>query len=336
MSPPLREGEDGPKLGAVLSPFSGGEVPSECEAERGSLRSPQEPPLPTSSYTKGLAITAVGGIALTVDIPLIRLAAGDVWSIMLSRSVMTLIGGLVIWTVLRAATGRSSSFVPGRSGLLIVLIYGIAGLCFIGAVFNTSTADLVFILAFNTVFSSVLSWLMLNQRPQNATLIAMAAMLVGVLVIVAGGLGTGNMLGNLLALANAFLLALALTLTHGSDRDMGLTSITSTLFPLVLGAWMTGGTVQQLDAPWWIVLNGLIVMPIAYYCLAAGPRWISGPEVAMFYLLETVLAPVWVWMIFDETPANTTLIGGGILLAALVAHTLWQLTSERAGPAPAH
>ena len=49
----------------------------------------------------------------------------------------------------------------------------------------------------------------------------------------------------------------------------------------------------------------------------------------MFYLLETVLAPVWVWLIFSEAPSRNSLIGGTILIVALVAHSLWQLAEGR-------
>ena len=73
-------------------------------------------------------------------------------------------------------------------------------------------------------------------------------------------------------------------------------------------------------------------MPLSFFCLAAGPRYISGPEVAMFYLLETVLAPVWMWMIFYETPTRNSLIGGVILIVALVA--AFRLAIDRRPPAP--
>ena len=71
------------------------------------------------------------------------------------------------------------------------------------------------------------------------------------------------------------------------------------------------------------------IMPISFFCLANGPKYISGPEVAMFYLLETVLAPVWVWMIFAEVPTRNSLIGGMILIVTLVAHSTWQLIEGR-------
>jgi hypothetical protein len=89
-----------------------------------------------------------------------------------------------------------------------------------------------------------------------------------------------------------------------------------------------------LPEPGWLALNGLIVIPVAFWCLATGPKYISGPEVAMFYLLETILAPVWMWLIFSEAPTRLGLIGGAIIVTALVAHSLWQLSAHRRAAQP--
>ena len=106
-------------------------------------------------------------------------------------------------------------------------------------------------------------------------------------------------------------------------------ALVAVILPCAVAAWIVAQQGYRVDAPWWIIFNGAIVMPISFYCLATGPRYISGPEVAMFYLLETVLAPIWVWLIFAEVPTTQSLIGGLILIVALVAHSLWQLHQGR-------
>ena len=98
---------------------------------------------------------------------------------------------------------------------------------------------------------------------------------------------------------------------------------------VILAAAMVRQTGYHVAAPWWIVFNGSVIMPLSFFCLASGPRYLSAPEVAMFYLLETVLAPVWVWMIFSEVPSRQSMIGGTILIVSLVAHSLWQLHQGR-------
>jgi drug/metabolite transporter (DMT)-like permease len=281
------------------------------------------------THTKGLLLTALGGLTLTVDIPLIRLAHGEAWTILLLRTGCTLAAALIMWTIWRSFSKNAPQLIPGWSGLIVAAIYGVGAIAFITGVYNTSTANLVFILAFTTMFAALLSWMFLKERPRPLTFAALAMMIVGVAIIVGDSVGTGHLFGDLMALCSAFLIACAITISRASGKDMGFTSLIGVVLPFGLAAFMVSKTGFQVEAPWWIILNGALIMPIAFFCLATGPKYISGPEVAMFYLLETVLAPVWVWMIFAETPTRNSLIGGGILIVTLVAHSLWQLHEGR-------
>lgn len=284
---------------------------------------------PLSDHSKGLLLTAIGGMMLTVDIPLIKLANGNVWSVLMLRTGATVLAALAIWSVWRALSPRAPALVPGKAGLAVALFYATTSICFIIGVYNTSTANLVFILAFSTMFAALLSWIFLRERPRPATLIAMAAMVIGVLIIVGDGISAGNLFGDVMALCAALSLASAITISRASGRDMGFTALVAVIIPCAVAMVMVARTGFHVDVPGWIIFNGAVVMPVSFYCLATGPRYISAPEVAMFYLLETVLAPVWVWLIFAEVPSNKSLLGGAILIAALVSHSLWQLYQGR-------
>ena len=150
-----------------------------------------------------------------------------------------------------------------------------------------------------------LSWIFLKERPRPATFVAMP---------VDGRwrsdhrrrrLGSGNIFGDLMALCSAFFDRLG---HHDFPRQrQGHGLHLACRRHLAVGRRRVHGLGRQafnVEAPWWIIFNGAVIMPISFFCLATGPRYISGPEVAMFYLLETVLAPVWVWMIFAETPST--------------------------------
>lgn len=282
-----------------------------------------------SNHSKGLLLTGIGGLALTVDIPLIKLAAGSSWSILMMRSGTTFLAAIVIWLVWRSFSRNAPQLIPGRAGLIVAGLYGISSVAFITAVYNTTTANLVFILAFNTVFSALLSWIFLRERPRPPTVLAMFVMVGGVLIIVGGSIGTGNLFGDLMAVCSAFCIASAITISRANGKDMGFTALVGVLLPFLIAAFMVSKTGLQVEAPWWIIFNGAVVMPISFFCLANGPKYISGPEVAMFYLLETVLAPIWVWMIFAEVPTTNSLIGGAILIVTLIAHSIWQLSESR-------
>jgi drug/metabolite transporter (DMT)-like permease len=285
-----------------------------------------------SSHAKGLLLTATGGLVLTVDIPLIRLADGDPWPILMVRSAVTLVATFVMWTTWRLIRGAAPAPIPGRAGLVVAGFYALSSVAFILAVYNTTTANLVFILAFNTMFAALLSWMFLKERPRPATLAAMVLMISGVAIIVGDGFASGNLLGDLLALAAAFFIACAITVTRASGRDMGFTALVAVVLPFLVAVVMVGQTGYRIDAPWWIIFNGAVIMPLAFYCLATGPKYLTGPEVAMFYLLETVLAPVWVWLIFSEVPSRASMVGGTILVVTLVAHSTWQLHQGRKRP----
>jgi drug/metabolite transporter (DMT)-like permease len=274
-------------------------------------------------------MSTVGGLALTVDIPLIRLANGEAWSILAVRSFTTFAAAILIWLVWRAFTDKVPSLMPGKAGLAVASLYGFGSITFITAVFSTSTANLVFILAFNTMFSSLLARIFLGERLRPATLLAMAAMIGGVAIIVWDSIGTGTLFGDFMALCSAFFIASAITITRASGRDMGFTPLVGVIFPALLALAFVAQQGYRIDAPGWILFNGAVMMPLAFFLLGAAPRYIPGGEVAMFYLLETVLAPVWVWLIFEERPTTNSLIGGTILVVALVAHSMWQLYDGR-------
>lgn len=279
---------------------------------------------------KGLALAALGGIALTFDIPLIRLSEGDVWSTQFVRGLLIAPIGVAAWLLMRTFGGLREPLMPGKLSWLVALLYGVSSSLFFYAVFTTPTANLVFILAFNPMIAALLGWIFFRELPKPQTFAAMAFMILGVFIIVRDGLSAGHWTGDLAAFVSAAMIAGAIVLSRHSGRNMGYSVLLAQLFPVLVSAWAIwnqGGVhIPQLG---WMLLNGGVMLPLAFFCLAAAPRYIGGAEVAMFYLLETILAPVWVWMIFAERPTDAALTGGAIILAALAAHTVWEMRRER-------
>ncbi len=281
-------------------------------------------------HRRGLAITGLGGLALSFDIPLIRSAGGEVWSLLAVRSLSTFVIGLIAWFVINRVFRRKISLMPGKVGLVVGLFYGINSCTFLLAVFNTSTANVVFILAFTSMFAALLSWIFLKERPSNATLVTMGAMVFGVGLIVQDGLESGHLFGDAMAASSAFLLASAIAISRASGRDMALVPLVTAIFPAAVALLLLPPGGFAIAAPQYILFNGLVMIPLAFFCLATGPRFLSAPEVGMFYLLETILAPIWVWLVFAESPTAQTLAGGAVLILALIVHSLWQMRSRAA------
>lgn len=284
-----------------------------------------------SQHRKGLLLTTIGGLALSADIPLIRLADGNVWSILGVRGLATVIATVAIMVFLRLFSRTRPVLMPGWHGVVAICLYGLSTLTFLAAIYHTTAANVVFILAFNPMFAALLSWIFLSERPSPSTLVTMAVMIIGVGLIVQGGVASGHFFGDAIALLSALVLASAITVSRASRRDMGFVSMLSAIIPAAIGLYQVRSTGFHIEDPVWILVDGAIMMPIAFWCLATGPRYLSAPEVGMFYLLETILAPIWVWLIFTEAPGRMTLTGGLILILALSAHSLWR-ARQSVGP----
>lgn len=283
-------------------------------------------------HAKGVIITFLGGLALSFDIPILRLAEGGVWALLFVRSILTVVVAILVWGVVKARRGAGPALFHDWRGGLVAVLYGLSTIFFLLSVFNTSTANVAFILAFNPMFGALLSWIFLRERPDAATWVAMAAMTCGVLIIVGEGLESGHLFGDLMAGLSALAIAGALTVSRASRLDFGFTPLAAAIIPALVGAAVSMKVGFTIEHPGWIIFNGLVLTPFAFWALATGPRYLSAAETGMFYLLETVLAPVWVWLIFLETPTTATLLGGALILASLTTHSLFSIVRQRRAP----
>lgn len=276
-------------------------------------------------HQRGLLITFIGGLALSFDVPLVRLSGGTAWQVIALRSVMTVTAALIIWFLIGLITGKRPVLIPGRFALLAGVFYGVSSIFFLGSVFHTSTANVVFIIAFNPMFAALASWIFLKERPLPATLVTMLVMIVGVGIIVQGGLEGGHLFGDMLAVMAALLLAGAITIGRATRQEMGFVPLIGAILPAVIAGFFALPEGFSLPDPIWLALDGCLMIPLAFFCLATGPRYLKAAEVGMFYLLETILAPVWVWFIFNEVPSRQSFLGGFILVLALLGYSLWQM-----------
>ncbi|MFZ1815767.1 MAG: DMT family transporter [Rhizobiaceae bacterium] len=289
-----------------------------------------------ANQAKGVMLGLFGGLVISFDVPMIRLAESDVWFSMSLRGFC--IGAVFLALYLVGVRNDDMPRHPlkDRDWLTVGLFYGLTNIFFSTAVFSTSTANLVFILAFNPMISALLAWRLIGERPYKATWAAIAATMIGVAIIVSGGLGNGTYFGDGASILCSATLAYALVRTRQSGKDL---SLAPGLGGLIAGLFALPFALADLKMPGqigWLWANGLILVPVSGFCLALAPRYIPAPQTAIFFLLETVLAPVWVWYVFSEEPSRQTIIGGSIVLGAVLAHAAWGIArSRRAVPAAA-
>ncbi len=277
-----------------------------------------------SVHQRGLLLTGFGGVLFTFDIPLLRLADGDQWTMIFARGVFLALAITAWWFFYFRMRGEKVPFINGKAGVIVACTNTLANIMFIAAVTKTTAANLVFILALNPIFCAVLAWMFLHERIHFWTWVAVALSFVGVTIIVWDGLTTGTFVGDALALAVALCTATALTVIRKTGKNVVTSLAVGSIASAVVASFWAAPLAMSAAGWGWVGLNGLLVIPLASALIALGPRYLPAPEVAMFFLLDTVLTPVWIWMIFGELPTTQSLIGGALVIATLSVHSFWR------------
>ncbi len=283
----------------------------------------------------GIFLALFGGFLMSIDIPVIRLAESNPWVVMFMRGVglSSVLGFILLFG--RNWTDTPKNPFNNRYWVEVGILYGVSSILFTISVFYTSTANLVFILAFNPMIAALFAWWLIGEKPDAITWTAIMATIVGVGIIVGDGLKGGTWFGDMTSLGCAIILAYSLTRTRQSGQDMSLSGCLGGLVSAAFALPILLLHFEMPQVPMWLIFNVFVLVPAAGFTLSLAPRFIPAPQVAMFFLLETILAPVWVWLIFAETSSDNTLIGGAIVLTALAVHSYLQLRKSVGSAVPA-
>jgi drug/metabolite transporter (DMT)-like permease len=206
-------------------------------------------------------------------------------------------------------------------GLVVAGLTAGGVLSWCAAMEHTSAANALLILAIAPFLAALLSWVILRERIDGATMVAIALVFAGVLIIASGSVTQGRLLGDAFALMNATTIAAYyVTLRTAGRRNM---------LPFLAAGSVLGGLLALPFADFapvsgtealFIFLSGAVILPGAAGLLMLGPRYLPAPEVSMITLLEVILGPLLVWAVIGENPGRATLVGGGVIIAVLALH----------------
>lgn len=281
----------------------------------------------------GIMIAALGGLLFTLDLPLLRLAGAEKWAMVFARGMMLFVSITVVWLLAKRFSGSKAPFIAGGAGVAVIFTNALANITYIGAIVETDAANVVFILALIPILTALLSRIFIREPVHAYTWLASLMAFVGVAVIAWDGLHSGKLFGDALAFVCACCTAAAFTIVRRSGQNIATSLAVGSLLSALVAFAMFPVDFSSLVAPgalgapaiYWLALNGLVAIPIASSLLANGPRYMPSVDVSMFFLLETVLTPVWIWMLFDEKPSLHVTSGGLIIIATLLVHSIWRV-----------
>jgi drug/metabolite transporter (DMT)-like permease len=277
--------------------------------------------------TTGLPLAVLGVLFFTPDAALLRLAHLDGWSLLLWRGSLTALA-LAIWIVVttpRQDLARRFKF--DRLGWVAVAALTVTNLAFVHAILIAPAADALVLLACSPLIAALIGWIGFGEAVPLRTWMAIAAVLAGILITLSGAAVTGGLVGGLIALvaATGFALELnAIRFSRTSD-PLAIVVVSGAIGAVIaLTVTLASGTLHPLSATQITIvgLHGLFLHPASFGLIAAATRYLPGAEIALISLAETLLGPLWVWLVFSEVPTASTVLGGSIVLGTLLLHTL--------------
>ena len=286
-----------------------------------------------SRYRGGLLFVFLAFVAFSTGGVILRyIASDDGFAILFWRSVPWLVAMLLF------VSWRNGWRLVGpmrRAGPSAVLVgLGVTGAAcgYIFGVQHTTVANVVFTFSATPFLTALLGRWLLGERVSARTWIAIAAALAGVSLMVGDGLGTGSWFGNLLALGASLSFSLTLiVLRRAGQSDMLPGAVWGAVISLLVGGLLARDLALSPADIAWCAAFGVTNMTVGLVLLTLGARHIPAAETALLGLTESVLAPIWVWLVFAEQPGPLTLAGGLVVLGAVA----WRALGPPDAPAPA-
>ncbi len=252
-----------------------------------------------------------------------RLIEVDAWTLLFWRGLFA--GSFLAIMVAVQERGR---FVQafrdiGVTGLLVAVFSAVATVCFLNALRITSVADVMVVDAAIPFITAGVAWLLSGERERARTLLASLAAVGGVAIMATTALEEGRILGDLLALAMAVLMSTVMVLIRGK-RGVNMVPavcLSAFLCAAIVAPVAHPASVNLADVGL-LALFGMGQFGMGLLLLALGTPLVSATRGALIGVLQAPLGTLWVWLAFTERPAHATLVGGVIVLAAVVSDML--------------
>ncbi len=267
---------------------------------------------------RGLLLVTSGIFVLSFDGLLVRLAQADSWNIVFWRGLLMFLAlGVFSLSARSRASIMKRPLISAGSALLLAF----TSIFFVLAVLHTTIANVVVVLSTAPLFAALFTRFFLREHVGLHTWLAIDVAALGIMVVFAGGFNPTDMAGNGYALLSSAAVGANLTLLrrHPSIDRMPLIALGGLAAALIA---LPNAQPFGLGATsyWALAIMGLVQMPLATLMINNATRYLPSAEVALFYLLESVLGTLWAWYFLQETPASATLYGGALVIATLVVH----------------
>ena len=279
-----------------------------------------------SNQHKGSLLAFIAVMLITPDSIFIRLSNIETWGMLFYRGaipfVVVLVGLIFFYknNLFKALVGI------GYPGIFYVISFSICNITFIISIQNTNVANTLVMIAMAPMLSAILGSIFLKEIPDRKTWIAIIITLISVTYIFYDSIEMGNFYGDLFGIITAFGLACnAVIARFAKDRDLVPSAVIGKLCVAIFAfLFVDSFSLVGTDL---IIIPLMCVMCVAipFVLVTIAPRFIPAEEVNLFFLLETIIGPFWVWMVIKEQPSIETIQGGAIIILTIGIHSYLKL-----------
>jgi len=275
---------------------------------------------------KGSLMAFVAVMFITPDSLFIRLSNVETWSLVFYRGiipfVLVFIGMLLIYRLKFFNLLRSN----GYYGFAYVLTFSVTNIAFVVSIQNTNVANTLIMIATAPMLSAILGSFFLKENPGKKTWVAIFITFFAALYIFYDSIKLGNFFGDILGFVAAMGLAVGAVIIRSAKKLNLVPSAVVGKLIIALFAMLFVKDYSLNNNDIYIVpLMCVMCVAIPFVLVTIAPRFITAAEVNLFFLLETIIGPIWVWLIIKEQPTPETIVGGAIIVLTIATHSFLKL-----------
>lgn len=277
------------------------------------------------NYSTGLIYSLLSGVFLSIGGLLVRfLANAEAWTVLFYRSLAFTVTVVLFMLWRYRSQFLYSVLLLQRSDLLVSLFLALGFVFYLMSLYYTSVANTVLLLSTGPFFAALLGWFFLGEGVRRATWIGMMMAMGGVAIMVSGGVSADDAVGMLYAVVAVLSYAAMLVVLRSAKNNDGesrellpaiaLAGIITAVFCLPMIESFALEQTEFLIS----LCFGSLQIGAGFILITLAAQVVPAAQVALLSLAETALAPLWVWLVFAETPDARTLLGGAIIVAAVL------------------
>jgi len=278
---------------------------------------------------KGSLLAFVAVLFITPDSLFIRLSNVDTWGLVFYRGIIPFFTVFLGMILIYKLNFFKILFDSGYHGIIYVITFSITNITFVVSIQNTNVANTLVMIATAPLLSAILGAIFLKEPPDKKTWISIVITFFAILYIFFDSLKMGNFYGDILGFITAIGLAVgAITIRSAKSKNLVPAAVVGKLFVASFALLFIESFVLQDKDLLIIPLMCILCVAIPFVLVTIAPRFITAAEVNLFFLLETIIGPIWVWMIIKEQPSIETLFGGIVIIITIAIHSFLKLKNS--------